>query len=556
MTATVNPFLPQKSYIEVEHYYEPENAAHKGIPFINFVPPLSPKVLNKLMRSDVKVTKEQREAPAHLRIQFLIGLKHLYWPQTHHDDFAWLLWSLVCEGYVTRWRKATAAAKFHAMRQGIANGAPESDDVACFLDSEWCTVLIGTPGTGKSATSRAVLDRLAPDMFYHRQHGAFQVFAVRIQASKNVTAKGLGIQIFRALAAYASKTGHFFPFAGKKPPATLPELEDVIVFTAERLNLGALVIDELQHLYRGTGAMDQEAMKFLTGLVNRLRLPLVLIGTWKCLDLLTIEGRILRRGLSPGTKYFRRMQEDETWEDFFAMLLLKQFVRIVAKDEDGRVRARMYHHCQGIQDIALKLWVIAQIEAITDETEEVTADLIDRVAEQHLPLLAPWIGHLQKGAVENNPSLYDAEPVDFEKYLEALRAQLRGSKKRPQPSDSSEPPPSSAAVMKAAQAVFAAEAGLNPEQALQLSLALAKAAPSDMAASFIQNGLSQPNGKGPKPTKSTKKDKRSAIADAFSRLDAHDIRRIIFEAVQSKEKPGQALQDAGLLANVLDDVAL
>jgi hypothetical protein len=552
---TVNPFLPKKDFIEVTEYYEPENKGHRGNPLITFIPPLNPEILNKIMRSDVKVDIKKRNEPEHLRIQYLMELKLLYWPQAPHLDWAWKLWSLICQGYAARNpARASAAARFHELRQSLATGEPKTDDAACFLDSEWCAVLIGTPGTGKSATSRALLDLLGPALFYHPAHGIFQALSVRVQASKNATGKGLALQVFHALAAYARKTGHYFPYSGKKPPSTLPELEDVIVELAKALNLGALVVDELQHLFRGSGAMDHEAMKFLTGLVNRLRHPIVLIATWKCLDLLTLEGRIMRRALSPALGYFRKMPNDGIWMQFFELLLLKQYVRKPTKDETGALRERLYYHCQGIHDVALKLWVIAQMEAIADESEELTPALLDRIGEMHVPILAPWIGHLQKGVPENNPTIYDAEPVDFDKYLESLRAQalIRAGRVRAAGRLAGVDP---LVAYQVAQGLVAAEVTADPQAALQVATDAVKASPGTTSAEALERILKDSKPNGPRPTSSKNPQKRKKVADAFAALAKDDIRRIIFEAVQRQVKPADALREAGYLANILEDVS-
>ena len=555
MTPTINPFLPKSEYIVVERYYKAENPTYEGNPLITLFPALTPEILSTLMTSDVKVSPHERFAPTHLRIQYVMNLMRLYWPQLHHCDFAWKLWSLICQGLSQQNpTRQPASLRFNSMCEGVAAGNPAPDTEASFLDSEWCAVLIGTPGVGKSATSRALLDRLGAGLFYHPQYGIFQVLSIRVQASKNATGKGLALQIFKALSAEARKTGHYFPFSGRRPPSTLPELEDVIVDIARALHLGALVIDELQHLYRGTGAMDHEAMKFLTGLVNRLRLPLVLIGTWKCLDLLTLEARVSRRALSPASAYFRKMPEDETWANFFGMLLLKQYMQQPTDDENGELAKSLYYHCQGIQDVAVKLWVIAQIEAMADETEKLTPELLDRVAATHLPILAPWIGHMQKGSSENNPYLYDAEPVDFDKYLESLRAKavIRASRSRTATSQPSGVAPLTA--HKVAEAIVAAELTDDPQAALRVAADAVNSAPGASAADHLAKVLKDTAPKGPRPTKSTKPQVRKAVAEAFAGLPPGDIRRIVFEAVQGKGKPGDALEAAGYVANVVDDL--
>jgi hypothetical protein len=171
-----------------------------------------------------------------------------------------------------------------------------------------------------------------------------------------------------------------------------------------------------------------------------------------------------------------------------------------------------------------------------------------------VPILAPWIGHLQKGVPENNPTIYDAEPVDFDKYLESLRAQalIRAGRVRAAGRLAGVDP---LVAYQVAQGLVAAEVTADPQAALQVATDAVKASPGTTSAEALERILKDSKPNGPRPTSSKNPQKRKKVADAFAALAKDDIRRIIFEAVQRQVKPADALREAGYLANILEDVS-
>jgi hypothetical protein len=64
----------------------------------------------------------------------------------------------------------------------------------------------------------------------------------------------------------------------------------------------------------------------------------------------------------------------------------------------------LYFESQGITDLAVKVYMLAQIEAITraekDEEEEVTKDLIESVAQDRLRYMQRFLNALRKNDPE------------------------------------------------------------------------------------------------------------------------------------------------------------
>ncbi|CAM5783790.1 ATP-binding protein [Rhizobacter fulvus] len=542
--------------IDVTKYYPTENSDYQGNPLISLLPSLNPETLSDLMSSPIKFFPERRDHADHLRVQYMMGLMEFYIPLQQQQTWAWSLWSLICEGYKRRNPlKVATTSQFNAMCESIVEGQPLHAPPGNFLESKWCSVLIGTPGVGKSATVNAVLERLGSDLYHHKNHGhLYQQLAVRIQPAKNTTGKGLALQIFTELRDIAKKTEHFVPHGGDKVPETEPLLLRAIEVLSHKLNLGILVLDELQHLYRGTGAMDEDAMKFLTSLVNKLQIPMLFVGTWPCLSLLSQEGRLSRRAVSPAGDFFRRMPNDEEWYDFLGVLFRLQYTRKPVELNKG-ISDILYHHTQGIQDLTVKLFVMVQIAAMGNDSEEISMTLIDTVARNQMPVVAPWIRQMQLGKREDDVLIYDAEPVDFKKYIElvAAKAALNKSRRKVKGSSDTVPMSESAMVYQIAEAVVAATE-IGAEDAQSLATESMRKAPHKSVSEHVFRLLGDARPKGPQPTKATSASKQAKVFAQFEALDDEDLRKVAFLALHSKASPEQALRDAGLVVDALADI--
>jgi hypothetical protein len=457
-------------------------------------------------------------------MQYVLRLIVYFYPQEHQVTFAWRLWMLILSGYKRRNPlRRSATEEFAEMCRSIAAGEPMPDDSAGFLDASWCATLIGTPGTGKSATSKGVLRRLFPDLIHHIEYGVYQLGYIVVEAPKHSTGKTLAQLVFQELLAKASKTGHPVPYLQREPKTEVQLLHAVRVL-ADRLNLGLLVLEEVQHLYAGTGRMDAQAMKFLTGVVNTMRIPILFVGVWECLALLESELRIGRRGTTFASARFKRMQDaSPDWTDFLDGLEEIQFV-LKPKRLDESLRPRLYFHTQGVHDVVVKLWVLVQLEAISSGVEELSVELVDAVAAEHMDLIAPACKQMREGTLETMIGLWDAEPTDFARYVERFIASRGVRKTKPVRNDASrnshgdgvcdQPPPASADTSASASA------------------------------------------KRPKRLPASRTEKTMAAAEpGFIALDERDVRRVTFLAVRNGVSPEKALEDAGYVCLLADELA-
>lgn len=536
--------------IEISRYFQPENPDFSGNPLVTFMPPVRPEMLDRLLSSPVVMDPSKREHEPHLRIQYAMGLMGFFIPQDQQSDFAYRLWCHICNSLSRRNPlNVDATQAFNDMCDSVIAGEPLADSKASFLDSPWCVTLIGTPGTGKSSTVNALLRRFGTTVMHHKMHGAlYQLLSVHIQPTKQQTGKRLAEQVYLTLVTAAESTGHYVPRISR--PTTEAGYMYEIEVLARKLNLGVLVLDELQHLYRGTKGMDEQSMVFLTSLVNRLSIPVVLIGTWPCKALLGFEGRLARRGVSPISSEFLKMKNDSEWRVFLATLFLVQYTRIPVELSEEMANL-FYELTQGIQDIAVKLFVMCQMETIADETESITTELVARLGKERLSLLAPWLRHMRDGVSETEEFIYDAEPVDADAYLKefAARASLRaaGARKGAKKVKVS--------GSRTAAQVVQALAALGIDDATSvgvLATAAVDKAPAKTSAQHVTDLLKEIKPKGPKRTRSASTAKKRKEYEAFASLESDDMRRIVFMGFHGGQSAEEALQATGVLCDPLE----
>lgn len=100
------------------------------------------------------------------------------------------------------------------------------------------------------------------------------------------------------------------------------------------------------------------------------------------------------------------------WEAFLRTLWRYQWTRIPVK-LTPYFESLVYHHTQGIPDLAIKLFASCQWRAILDGTEKITPMLISGVAEKYLAPVEPMIEALRSGNKTALEQYDDVGPLDL-----------------------------------------------------------------------------------------------------------------------------------------------
>jgi hypothetical protein len=130
----------------------------------------------------------------------------------------------------------------------------------------------------------------------------------------------------------------------------------------------------------------------------------MLIGTTDAADIVRQTLRLSRRSTGIGSATWERYSaDDEEWIAFVEDLWRYQWTNVHTElDAEGELMRTLYHETQGIVDLAVKLFMLAQMRAIRrgealGGEERITPALLRRVAAEELAIVRPLIEALRSG---------------------------------------------------------------------------------------------------------------------------------------------------------------
>jgi hypothetical protein len=286
--------------------------------------------------------------------------------------------------------------------------------------------LLGISGVGKTTAVEAILS-LYPQVILHRHyHGQnfnwVQVVWLKLDCPFDGSTRGLCMNFFQAMDSILGT--QYFDRYGRRGRATTDEMMPHMGRVCSIHGLGVLVIDEIQHLSEAKSGGSNKMLNFFVQLVNTVGVPVIQVGTYKALSLLTGEFRQARRGTGQGDLVWDRMIENDVWQLFVESLWRYQYVRhpTLLTPELSHV---LYDVSQGITDFAVKAYLLAQIRAITTGEECVRENLIRSVAADSFRLANPVLSALRRGDMQALLHVEDVHPIRLDSYVQNALADMR-----------------------------------------------------------------------------------------------------------------------------------
>lgn len=253
--------------------------------------------------------------------------------------------------------------------------------------------ILGMSGVGKSTGVKNVLS-LYPQITLHnhfngRNFTAIQLVWLKLECPKDGSLTALCIEFFKAV---DDLLGTNYTKEYGKKGRNIHELTLFMAVIAAEHYLGVLVIDEVQDLSVAKSGGAAQVLNFFVKLVNTIGLPVILIGTYKAIPILSSEFRLARRGSGQGDIVWDRMSytelpnkktkankadiyEDQDWPTFLEQLWELQYVKKACPLTNELSKA-LYEVSYGITDLAIRIYMAAQVRAIENGVEQITADLI------------------------------------------------------------------------------------------------------------------------------------------------------------------------------------
>ena len=385
--------------------------------------------------------------------------------------------------------------------------------------------LIGCSGIGKSRSIDRIL-RLYPQTVVHDEPMALtQVAWLKLDCPHKGSAKQLCISFFHEM---DRLLGTRFQARHGSGRVALDEMVVHMARIADLHALGLLVIDEVQHLTQAPGASRQDLLNFLVTLINKIGLPVMIVGTPAALPLLQGAFRQARRVSGIGSAVWEPMPENGDWESFIRRMWAFQWTRSETRLTD-EILAVLRDESQGIVDVVIKLYMLTQLRAIQlgalgGREEIIDAGLIRHVASTDLTLIAPMIEALRRGDQRALQRYDDLMPLEafVRQSLKDAALRLRGPSQVPtQASSPTRPPtgPTGEALLSILE-----EIGIANDIAVVLLGEVRAAMPEAGTLDLIGEVCDRLRDRGPEARPA--KRKRKPADSAPRQDDPHDLRRI------------------------------
>lgn len=273
--------------------------------------------------------------------------------------------------------------------------------------------LLGLPGLGKSTSTGVILDAIPQVIEQRIGYYVKQLVWVKIDCPPAPTRRQFCQAAFQAmdLALGTDYIGDFYDTRGSNEDLVF-RLQNLVVVHA----VGLFVIDEIQNV-AFAAERPETFLNFFVNLVNRLGVPLMLIGTAEASPLLNAAFRLARRASGLGQPNWDRLQIGEEWDDWLTEMWRYQWTA-EPTPLTPEISEAIYHESQGIVDIAVKLLMLAQMRAISrgevGYSEALDAGLFHTIAKEEFALAKPLLDAVREGRMDVLEKVPDLVPFHIQ----------------------------------------------------------------------------------------------------------------------------------------------
>jgi hypothetical protein len=417
-------------------YREAETLQYRGNPFIEALPPsMSLQQVKKGLSGNIQFDPRDISADGRTRAHVIASLLHEFFqPLSAHLQLQKKISIMIRQGYVGRNLK-DGSLNMH-MQNGYERVMTGDLEVYRFHQAKSTALslsLIGCSGSGKSTTLSKILS-MYPQVIFHEEYNFTQLAYLKVDCPHDGSLKNLCIQFFRAMD-QVLHTDYETKYTRKRHG--IDTLLAMMGQVANAHAIGVLVIDEIQHLSRTRSGGVEKMLNFFVTLVNVIGLPVVFVGTPKARPIFEKDLRSGRRGAGFGSLLWEPMTAPPAvidhatgkprkteWVAFTDKLWSYQWLQRGGESLSEEVRACWYDLSQGVIDIVVKLFVLAQLRAIDTGVERITTGLLEKVYEDELKPVHPMLAALRSGDPDRIAVFSDLIVPDIDNKLLRLSASI------------------------------------------------------------------------------------------------------------------------------------
>ncbi|RAS33189.1 AAA family ATPase [Paraburkholderia bryophila] len=421
-----NPYCVEARYTEQRIPQFRDNVLISALPPI----PSDEQLADELFEFPV-FSVAQRDWPTSERLCMVAELAHLLRPLQRHLNLARAFDTLIRTGYSRRGiRSKEHIQTYQRLYDAQQEGRAFPSQMKRSANAQLSSALVGLPGTGKTTTVRRIFLRY-PEAIIHPD-GVVQIPYLHIECPHDgISVKGLALSILRKLDLLVPDAKYLELY---KPSMAAEVLLNHCARALHNHYVGVLVIDEIQNL-RNAGKTKVSLMAALVTSSNELNVPIVFAGTNKALKVLGLDGSVARRSCGAGFPTWDALSRSDNldepgeWEDFISSLWSFQWL-LKPVSLDNVMSNFVYECCQGIPDIAVKMFMCAQWRGMLDGTETFSIETLAAIMSNELSRVAPIVDALRTGDTDALCLYEDITPPEFTSLLDDALNAYEGVRQR------------------------------------------------------------------------------------------------------------------------------
>ncbi|OAT51553.1 MULTISPECIES: AAA family ATPase [Providencia] len=425
--------MEQPNHFVIASYQSTGIKRYDGNPFIEALPPiLSVAQAGNSIKGKVDFHPSDRLSSPKSRMHMAVSLLDDYFqPLSQHVLLQEKIDMMLRMGYVGR--NISDGSLNRKLQEGydlIKSGGEITANFSVEKTTARSMSLVGISGSGKTSSLIRVLETY-PQVIYHEQQNFFQVTYLKIECPSNGDLESLCLNFFSAV---DGVLGTDYERRYAKQRLSVPKMLALMRQTANNRAIGILVIDEIQRLSQVRSGGKEQMLEFFVELVNTVGIPIVLVGTPKARPIFELELQSGRRSAGLGSIYWETIQQNVdkssgkvpnlNWTRFSDNLWKHQWLKHGDDPLTDEIRDCWYDLSQGVLDIVVKLFVLAQLRAIANKKERITVGILKSVYKQELKPVHPMLDALRSGDADKIVKYSDMRVVDLDKRLIQLGSEI------------------------------------------------------------------------------------------------------------------------------------
>lgn len=423
----------------VEAIYKDSFGPYRGNSFVEALPDVfEPEEVVTKLKGIVDFHASDTQAGSAVRGHLIAQLMNQFFqPINRHIDLEKKISIMIREGYIGRNPKdGSLNTRLQNGYERLMTGNNDAIRFPSTISTARSLAFIGCSGSGKTTTLNKILSTY-PQVINHTQFNFIQIVYLKIDCPHDGSLKSLCLHFFRAID-QALDSNYEDKYTRKNQG--IDNLLNLMRQISNLHAIGLLVIDEIQHLSVNKSGGAEKMLNFFVTLVNTVGLPVVMVGTPKARYIFEGDFRSARRGAGFGSIFWEQMPYEANritqdgrvikseWNIFTNHLWKYQWLRKADLKLSDDIQNCWYDLSQGILDIVVKLFVLAQLRAIDSGLERITIKVLQTTYEEDLRPIHPMIEALRSGRADKIAQFSDLIIPDIDKKLLTLQTQLQQNK--------------------------------------------------------------------------------------------------------------------------------